>query len=79
MIKINRKLKKIFLSESDFDNKLKTEITADKNGNVSVDQLRDFILDVVENDMVNRKVLKRDIEGFLSAFSYNAYGSTNIN
>jgi len=37
MIKINRKLKKIFLSESDFDNKLKTEITADKNGNVSVD------------------------------------------
>jgi len=28
--------------------------------------------------MINLKVTKRDIEGFLSAFSYNAYGSTNI-
>jgi hypothetical protein len=28
---------------------------------------------------MNKKVTKRDIEGFLSVFIYNAYGSTNIN
>lgn len=29
--------------------------------------------------MVNQKITKKDVEGFLSAFSYNTYGSTNIN
>ena len=28
--------------------------------------------------MIEKKVSKQDIEGFLSAFSYNTYGSTNI-
>lgn len=29
--------------------------------------------------MINQKITKKDVEGFLSAFSYNTYGSTNIN
>ena len=28
--------------------------------------------------MVSLRVSKRDVEGFLSAFNYNAYGSTNV-
>lgn len=28
---------------------------------------------------MSKKITKRDIEGFLSAFIYNAYGSTNVN
>lgn len=28
--------------------------------------------------MINKKLNKKDIEGFLSAFIYNAYGSTNV-
>ena len=28
--------------------------------------------------MIDKKISKRDVEGFLSAFSYNAYGATNI-
>ena len=28
--------------------------------------------------MINRKLFKRDVEGFLSAFSYNSYGATNL-
>ena len=79
MIKINRRLKKEFKSEQEFESKIKGEKTADVNGNVSVDQLRDFVLTTVENDMINQKITKRDIEGFLSAFSYNTYGATNIN
>jgi hypothetical protein len=27
---------------------------------------------------MNRNLIKRDIEGFLSAFNYNNYGATNI-
>jgi hypothetical protein len=29
--------------------------------------------------MISKKLNKRDIEGFLSAFIYNAYGTTDIN
>jgi hypothetical protein len=28
--------------------------------------------------MIEKKISKRDVEGFLSAFSYNAYGATNV-
>lgn len=33
----------------------------------------------LEKDMIETNITKRDVECFLSAFSYNAYGSTNIN
>lgn len=77
-MKINRRLKKEFKTQDDLDKKIKTDIIPDGNGNVSVDQVRDFILTLVEPDMLQHKVTKRDIEGFLSAFSYNTYGATNI-
>jgi Ca2+-binding EF-hand superfamily protein len=57
---------------------VKEELQADSNQNVTVDQLRDFILGIVEPAMIDQKITKRDVEGFLSAFSYNAYGATNI-
>ena len=31
-----------------------------------------------EKDLIDRRIYKKDIEGFLSAFNYNCYGSTNI-
>ena len=43
MIKINRRLKKEFKTGQEFESKIKGEMTADVNGNVSVDQLRDFV------------------------------------
>jgi len=78
LIKINRRLKRDFKTEGDLHEEIKSKLSADKNGNVSVDQLRDFVLGIVEPDMINLKITKRDVEGFLSAFSYNAYGSTNV-
>lgn len=41
--------------------------------------MRDFILGVCEQDLLCQKITKKNIEGFLSAFSYNTYGSTNVN
>ena len=78
MIKINRRLKKEFKSQEELESKIKADLKPDANGNVSVDQVRDFILTLVENDMLAQKVTKRDIEGFLSAFNYNTYGATNV-
>ena len=78
-IKINRKLVKKFGTTDNLKKQINEQITSDANGNVSVDQLRDFVLGICEEDLINRKIFKRDIEGFLSAFNYNTYGATNIN
>ena len=51
---------------------------ADKNGNISVDQLKNFVLSCCKDELVNKHLSKKDIEGFLSAFIYNQYGNTNM-
>lgn len=76
-IRMNRRIRKKFTTQKDFDDAFKKEVKPDKHGNISVDQLKDFILHECEDDIMNRRVTKRDIEGFLSAFNYNMYGSTN--
>ena len=77
-IKINRKLKREFKDEKELDEKLKSALKPDKNGNVSVDDVKDFFLSVIEKDMIERKITKKEFEGFMSSFAYNAYGATNI-
>jgi hypothetical protein len=78
MIKVNRRLKMQFGDQATFEKKVKEVVESDTNGNVSVDHLRDFILDLCEKDLIDRRIYKQDIEGFLSAFNYNCYGATNI-
>ena len=56
----------------------KSQLEHDSNGNVSVDQLRDYVLKICEQDLIDRRIVKRDVEGFLSAFNYNVYGATNL-
>ena len=77
-IKVNRRLKKQFPTHALFSEQAKKELVHDANGNVSVDHLRDYILKICEQDLIDRRVLKKDVEGFLSAFNYNCYGATNI-
>ena len=77
MIRMNRRIKKKFGTKEKFDELFKKEVETDKHGNISVDQLKDFILHQCEDDIISRKVSKRDVEGFLSAFNYNIYGATN--
>lgn len=77
MIRMNRRIKSKFGTKEKFEEAFKKDVHADKNGNISVDQLKDFVLHQMEEDILDRKVTKRDVEGFLSAFNYNMYGSTN--
>lgn len=74
---MNRRIRKKFDSKEKFEEEFMKEIKTDKHGNISVDQLKDFILHQCEEDIINRRLTKRDVEGFLSAFNYNMYGSTN--
>ena len=76
-IRMNRRIRKKFGTKDKFEEAFKNEVKPDKHGNVSVDQLKDFILHQCEEDIMNRRIMKKDIEGFLSAFNYNMYGSTN--
>jgi hypothetical protein len=52
-------------------------VQIDKNGNVQIDQLKQFLLAQCREEMANKRLNKKDIEGFLSSFVYNTYGSTN--
>ena len=53
IIKVNRKIKNQFPNKGEFEKKVKESIEADGNKNVSVDQLRDFILEICHDDMIN--------------------------
>jgi len=44
MIRMNRRIKKKFGTKEKFDEVFKKDVQCDKNGNVSVDALKDFIL-----------------------------------
>lgn len=57
---------------------MKENFKADKNGNIPVETLKQFVVANLKNDMVSKKVTKKDVEGFLSAFIYNTYGATNV-
>ena len=80
LIKMNRKLKiKFGQSQASFEKQLAEEVQPDANGNISVDQLKNFVLTHCEDDLMNRRLVKKDIESFLSSFNYNQYGATDIN
>lgn len=44
---------------------------------MSVDALKDFVLAHCKDELVAKRLHKKDVESFLSAFIYNSYGSTN--
>lgn len=78
MIKINRYIQDKFGSEDNLTTQLKSFADKEKNGNVTVDQFKEFLTATLSKELLDRKVSKRDIEGFLSAFVYNKYGATNV-
>ena len=77
--RVTRYLKRHFGSERALDKALKDNIPEmDKNGNLSVDDLKSFVLHTCKEQIIHRHLNKKDVEAFLSAFNYNAYGATQI-
>lgn len=69
----------MFGSQQNLEQYLGENMKADKNGNVPVDQLKAFVIANLKDEMAAKRITKKDIEGFMSAFIYNAYGATNVN
>lgn len=75
--RVTRYLKRHFGSERALEKALKDNIPEkDKNGNLSVDDLKTFVLHACKEQIIHRHLNKKDVEAFLSAFNYNAYGAT---
>lgn len=51
---------------------------ADKNGNISVDEMKMMINETCAEEVIKRRLTKKDLEGFLSAFKYSVHGATDI-
>ena len=79
LVKVNRHFQRLFQSQEQLDKAIKDNCVSDKNGNITVDQFKQFVLTHLKDDMINKHINKKDVEGFLSAFIYNAYGATNVN
>jgi len=62
-----------------FEKYLRERVDADKNGNISVDEMKTMINETCGEEVVRRKLTKRDLEGFLSSFKYSVHGTTSIN
>jgi hypothetical protein len=78
MIKVNRYIQDKYETPEGLTQALKSYAEKEKNGNLSVDQFKDFLKESLKSEIIDRKVSKRDLEGFLSAFVYNKYGATCV-
>ena len=78
LIKVNRFLQDKFGTKENFEKYLRERVDTDKNGNISVDEMKQMIHDTCGEEVVKRRLSKRDLEGFLSSFKYSKHGATDI-
>ena len=79
LARVGRLIKRTFGNEQSLGKALREATTVhDKNGNISVDDLKSFVLNSCKDQIIHRSISKKDVEAFLSAFIYNAYGATNV-
>jgi len=78
LIRVNRFLQSRFENQEAFEKHLREKVDSDKNGNISVDEMKTFINEVCNEEVLKRRLTKRDLEGFLSSFKYNTHGATDI-
>ena len=76
--RVNRHLQDKFGTAEAFEKYLREKVDADKNGNISVDEFKFLIKDTLADQVIQRRLTKPDLEGFLSAFKYNKHGATDI-
>jgi len=67
-----------FKTKDVFETYLRERVDADKNGNISVEEMKFMINDTCQDEVIKRRLTKKDLEGFLSSFKYNVHGATDI-
>lgn len=78
LLKVNRFLQDKFGSKEAFETHLREKADVDRNGNISVDEMKAMVTDVCADEIASRRLTRRDLEGFLSAFKYSAHGATAV-
>lgn len=78
LIKVNRFLQDKFQTKEAFETYLRDHADTDKNGNISVDEMKAMINETCNEEVLKRRLSKRDLEGFLSSFKYNIHGATDV-
>ena len=78
MHRVSRHLVDKFGDKDKFETYLREKVDTDKNGNISVDEFKFLIKDCLTEEVISRRLTKKDLEGFLSAFKYNRHGATDI-
>ncbi len=78
LVKVNRFLQDKFTTRENFETYLREQIDVDKNGNISVDEMKTMIANTCQEEVIKRRLTKKDLEGFLSSFKYNVHGGTDI-
>ena len=57
---------------------MREKVDTDKNGNISVDEMKAFINETCNQEVLKRRLTKRDLDGFLSSFKYSTHGATDV-
>jgi len=73
---VHRHLRKKYPKAKELNEKLSKLVKVEKRGTVDVNQLRDAIVEICDDELEEQKLVKRDIEAFLSSYLYNQYGHT---
>lgn len=76
---VHRHLRKKFPKAKEFNNKLSGLVKIEKRGTIDVNQLRDAIVEICDDELTEQKLVKRDIEAFLSSYLFNQHGHTKYN
>jgi len=71
-LKVRRHLATQFGSQDNMDACLTENVDTDKNGNLSVDEFKTFLIESCGTAVLAQKLTKQDLEGFMSSFVYNA-------
>lgn len=79
LVKVNRMLRGKYATKDAFEKQLKERAGADPNNNLNMDDFKAFVVESCREDLIARRVSKQEIEGFLSAFVFNAHGATDVN
>lgn len=75
-LKVRRHLASQFGSQDNMEKCLTENVDTDKNGNLSVDEFKTFLIETCGTAILAQKLTKQDLEGFMSSFVYNAQGNT---
>ena len=78
-MKINRILQVKYSNVNEFEKDLKGKVKFDNLGNADKEDLQQYFIDACMDNLKKRAITRRDLEGFLSSFSYNRHNKTDIN